>query len=75
MEMPLERAVMEKKPVPEIDFTLHTMEDNSTVSTQERVCKGMGTLRNRISGILLTSNRRPSTCYATADRPTILVAT
>lgn len=75
MEIPLERAVMEKKPVPEIDFTLHTMEDNSTVSTQERVCKGMGTPHDRISGTLLTSNRRSSTCYATADRPTILVAT
>lgn len=34
------RAVHEKKPVPEIDFTLHTMEDGSQVSTQERVCKG-----------------------------------
>jgi len=30
-----------KKQVPEIDFTLHTMEDGSTVSTQERACKGM----------------------------------
>ena len=30
-----------KKVLPEIDFTLHTMEDGSTVSTQERVCKGM----------------------------------
>ena len=29
-----------KKVLPEIDFTLHTMEDGSTVSTQERVCKG-----------------------------------
>ncbi|KAL8896658.1 MAG: hypothetical protein Q9207_007608 [Kuettlingeria erythrocarpa] len=36
---PLERAVSEKRPIPEIDFTLHTMEDNSQVSTQERVCK------------------------------------
>lgn len=36
----MERAVMDKKPVPEIDFTLHTMEDGSQVSTQERVCKG-----------------------------------
>jgi serine/threonine-protein phosphatase 2B catalytic subunit len=36
----MERAVTEKKPVPEIDFTLHTVEDGSTVSTQERVCKG-----------------------------------
>jgi serine/threonine-protein phosphatase 2B catalytic subunit len=35
------RAINEKKPVPEIDFTLHTMEDNSTVSTMERVCKGI----------------------------------
>ena len=35
------RALHEKKPVPEIDFTLHTMEDGSQVSTQERVCKGI----------------------------------
>ena len=34
------RALHEKKPVPEIDFTLHTMEDGTQVSTQERVCKG-----------------------------------
>jgi len=34
------RAVHQKKPVPEIDFTLHTMEDGSQVSTEERVCKG-----------------------------------
>ncbi|KMU74777.1 serine/threonine-protein phosphatase PP2A-2 catalytic subunit [Coccidioides immitis RMSCC 3703] len=33
------RAVTEKKPVPEIDFTLHTMEDGTQVSTLERVCK------------------------------------
>ena len=34
------RAMQEKKPVPEIDFSLHTMEDGTQVSTQERVCKG-----------------------------------
>jgi serine/threonine-protein phosphatase 2B catalytic subunit len=34
------RAVQQKKPLPEIDFTLHTMEDDSQVSTMERVCKG-----------------------------------
>ena len=34
------RAVREKKPAPEIDFTLHTMEDNTQVNTMERVCKG-----------------------------------
>ncbi|KAK8173170.1 serine/threonine-protein phosphatase 2B catalytic subunit A1 [Phyllosticta citrichinensis] len=33
------RAVHQKKPVPEIDFTLHTMEDGSQVSTLDRVCK------------------------------------
>jgi serine/threonine-protein phosphatase 2B catalytic subunit len=33
------RAVQQKKPPPEIDFTLHTMEDGSQVSTMERVCK------------------------------------
>ena len=35
------RAVAQKKPTPEIDFTLHTMEDGNQVSTQERVCKGV----------------------------------
>ena len=34
------RALNEKKPIPEIDFSLHTMEDGSQVSTQDRVCKG-----------------------------------
>lgn len=34
------RAVQNKKQIPEIDFTLHTMEDGKQVSTQERVCKG-----------------------------------
>jgi serine/threonine-protein phosphatase 2B catalytic subunit len=34
------RALAQKKPAPEIDFTLHTMEDNTQVSTLERVCKG-----------------------------------
>ncbi len=33
------RGATEKKPLPEIDFTLHTMEDGSEVSTLERVCK------------------------------------
>ena len=35
------RAISQKKPVPEIDFTLHTMEDGNQVSTMERVCKGI----------------------------------
>ena len=47
----IHRAVMEKKPVPEIDFTLHIMEDGSQVSTQERVCKGMV-----VKGLLVQSS-------------------
>ena len=34
------RAMREKKPVPEIDFSIHTMEDGTQVNTLERVCKG-----------------------------------
>jgi len=33
------KGVSEKRPAPEIDFTQHTMEDGSTVSTLDRVCK------------------------------------
>ncbi|KAI1332084.1 serine/threonine-protein phosphatase 2B catalytic subunit [Xylariaceae sp. FL0255] len=33
------RAIREKKPLPEIDFTIHTMEDGTQVNTTERVCK------------------------------------
>ncbi|KAL8383087.1 hypothetical protein RB595_006713 [Gaeumannomyces hyphopodioides] len=33
------RAIQQKKPLPEIDFSIHTMEDGTQVSTMERVCK------------------------------------
>ncbi|SPN98882.1 related to phosphoprotein phosphatase 3-alpha catalytic chain [Cephalotrichum gorgonifer] len=33
------RAIQQKQPVPEIDFTIHEMEDGKQVSTLERVCK------------------------------------
>jgi len=46
------RALNTKKPIPEIDFTLHTMEDGTQVSTMERVCKGQS------SKLLLASTRR-----------------
>ena len=46
------RALSEKKPIPEIDFTLHTMEDGSQVSTLERVCKGMEQDQLRCEGEL-----------------------
>jgi hypothetical protein len=35
------RAIQQKKPLPEIDFSIHTMEDGTQVSTMERVCKGI----------------------------------
>lgn len=35
------RAIQEKKPLPEIDFSIHRMEDGTEVNTAERVCKGM----------------------------------
>ena len=37
------RAIQEKKPLPEIDFSIHAMEDGTQVSTMERVCKGKPT--------------------------------
>ncbi|KAF9960199.1 3',5'-cyclic-nucleotide phosphodiesterase (PDEase) (3':5'-CNP), partial [Modicella reniformis] len=33
------RMLQNKKPLPEIDFTIHTMEDGSTASTLERYNK------------------------------------
>lgn len=51
------RAVKEKKPLPEIDFTLHTMEDNTQVSTLERVCKGEYPKSSRSSSELLSQTQ------------------
>ena len=42
VQIHLERVVQqmtEKAPVPEIDFTVHQLENGETVSTQERVIK------------------------------------
>jgi serine/threonine-protein phosphatase 2B catalytic subunit len=39
------QAIKNKGPIPEIDFTIHTMEDGTQVSTQERICKGRFALR------------------------------
>lgn len=44
MDRTIARAVTDKKPVPEIDFTLHVMEDGTQVSTLERVIKGNATM-------------------------------
>ncbi|KAF9303399.1 3',5'-cyclic-nucleotide phosphodiesterase (PDEase) (3':5'-CNP) [Mortierella antarctica] len=35
------RILQNKKPVPEIDFTIHTMDDGTTASTLERYSKGI----------------------------------
>lgn len=43
------RAIHQKKPVPEVDFTLHTMEDGTQVNTMERVCKGLYPYYNEAS--------------------------
>ncbi|KAI9374511.1 Metallo-dependent phosphatase-like protein [Aspergillus egyptiacus] len=39
MDRNIARAVADKQPVPDIDFTLHVMEDGTQVSTLERVVK------------------------------------
>lgn len=75
MDGQVERAVREKKPVPEIDFTLHTMEDGATVSTQERVCKGKHMSLDRCSNISLTMFRGSSPRDAASSGSSILVAT
>ena len=56
------RAVQNKKQVPEIDFTLHTMEDGTQVSTQERVCKGM--IEIGLGCVLCSSAHRTQCCYS-----------
>ena len=82
------RAVTNKRPVPEIDFTLHTMEDGTQVSTLERVCKGMYFVPGCCSIPLWSSvklfrlladqadpqfNRRASARLPPADRRAILL--
>ena len=74
MDDQIHKAMLDKKPIPEIDFTLHIMEDGSQVSTQERVCKGIFQLFDYI--LMLQTNlvldRCPSPRDAAADRRTIL---
>src|SRR5271168_4905429 len=74
------RAIHQKKPVPEIDFTLHTMEDGTQVSTMERVCKGSYPYSHEVSSrhlipADLIPSRRSSTCNAAAERSAILLRT
>jgi len=66
------RAINQKKPVPEIDFTLHTMEDGTQVSTLERVCKGTSPPFERMLfpciALTMAATRCASTCHAPPDR-------
>ena len=50
------RAIQQKKPLPEIDFTIHTMEDGTQVNTQERICKG--------KNCIILHNIQPPACLA-----------
>jgi serine/threonine-protein phosphatase 2B catalytic subunit len=56
------RAVREKKQVPEIDFTIHEMEDGSQVNTQERVCKGESTPFLQRCGVLNRAYHHQTDC-------------
>jgi hypothetical protein len=53
MDRNIARAVTDKKPVPEIDFTLHVMEDGTQVSTLERVVKGATPYTLILLGLIL----------------------
>ena len=66
------RAMTDKKPVPEIDFTLHTMEDGTQVSTQERVCKG--TSGPSCGAATAHTRRCPSTSDESSHRRAVLLA-
>lgn len=63
------RAVQDKRPVPEIDFSLHTMEDGSQVSTQERVCKGRDGCFAMLSHHRLTRSCRCSSPSVPSPHP------
>ena len=45
-------AIKNKCPVPEIDFTIHVMEDGRQVSTRERVCRGTTHLGGYVNGVI-----------------------
>jgi hypothetical protein len=68
MDDALERALVDKKPVPEIDFTLHTMEDGTQVSTQERICKGISPNWTKLYHLLTRRSRHTGARHAAANR-------
>jgi hypothetical protein len=68
MDGALERALVDKKPVPEIDFTLHTMEDGTQVSTQERICKGISPKFVKLYHLLTRVPRSTGARHAAASK-------
>ena len=72
----IDRAVQIRRAVPEIDFTLHTMEDGTQVSTQERVCKGSTSfLIPRTSLIDVLGHRCASPGLFPTNRRTVFIST
>lgn len=67
MADPIANAMRYKRTIPEIDFTLHTMEDGAQVSTQERVCKGEKAESRSIPRLRLTRHRCPGACDASSE--------
>jgi hypothetical protein len=61
------RAMTEKRPIPEIDFTLHKMEDGTQVSTMERICKGRSEETSSLGLQLIVISRCPSTCLSSPN--------
>lgn len=55
------RVLQNKKPMPEIDFTIHTLDDGTTASTVERYHKGLSTG----SSFFFTTPLRVRLCFPT----------
>lgn len=74
-QVQIQRAIeqmTDRPPVPEIDFTMHTLEDGAVVSTQERVIKDVrglscAFLDAKNLTMFLVSATGPSTSDASAD--------
>jgi len=68
------RAIQQKKPVPEIDFTIHTMEDGTQVSTLERVCKGEYRIVPDAVSLVFTEPPFPSSRSASIHSPLVVLS-
>ncbi len=68
--------ISEKAPVPEIDFTLHVLEDGTSVNTQERVIKDVRDLHPSPSFCMQKAYcvplLGPGACNVSADKHSVL---